>query len=162
MEYYDYPVRNDRKDIFSASDDNYFLKSEKFTYLCSYDEASFVDKHNVFLGSFVLITYKRYAVIKNGEIYYFNKNFSDGNLPRGRYKDNGFVLICDKPEDYFIHSWRRFLSSYEVREDNEYNKALNVKVFATADEAVTKAKELSAADKNSYVVACWFDDFDRH
>lgn len=162
MEYYDYPERSDRKDIFAISDDNYFLKSDKFTYLCSYDEAQLADRQNVFLGAYVLVTYKRYAVIKKGEAYYTNKNFSDGNLPKGRYKDNGFVIICDKPSEYYIHSWQKYLTSYEVRSDKEYNKALKVTVYPTAEMAVKKAIMLSEVTGNSYVVACWFDDFDRH
>lgn len=162
MEYYDYPVRSDRKDIFSVSDDNYFLKGEKFSFLCNYTEAQEVDKRNMFLGSFVLVIYKRLAVIKKGEICYINKDFSDGDLSRGRYKDNGFVIICDTPKEYYIHSWKKNFLSYEVRDDSEYNKALKVTIFETPDEAVNKAKELSAADGNSYLVACWFDDFDRH
>lgn len=162
IKYYDYPERSDRNGIFDISDDNYFLKSDLFTYLCSYDEAQIADKQNVFLGSYVLITYKRYAVIEAGEVYYKNENFSDGHLPEGRYKNNGFVIICDKPKDYYIHSWQKYFASYEVRDDSSYNQALNVRIFKTAEEAVKHAIKLSEKHGGRYLVACWFDDFDRH
>lgn len=37
MEYLDYP--KEKVDIFSPCDKNYFLKSDRFFYLCSYEEA---------------------------------------------------------------------------------------------------------------------------
>ena len=159
MIYYDYP--EEKIDIFEESDKNYFIKGTDFTYLCTYDEVKAVNMRNAFTG-FVLVVYKRYAVVKQGEICFLNENFSDGNMAKGRYKENGYVIISREPKEYLIHSWKKNLTSYELRDDSAYNRALNPVIFETAEEALEKALLLSKQKKEIFMVAQWFDDFDRH
>ena len=159
MMYYDYP--EEKIDIFEESDKNYFVKGNDFTYLCTYDEVKAVNMWNAFTG-FVLVVYKRYAVVKKGEICFLNENFSDGNMARGRHKENGYVIISSEPKEYLIHSWKKNLTSYELRDDSTYNCALNPVIFETAEEALKKALLLSKQKKEIFMVAQWFDDFDRH
>jgi hypothetical protein len=159
MIYYDYP--EEKIEIFEESNRNYFFKGNDFTYLCTYDEVKAVNMWNAFTG-FVLVVYKRYAVVKKGEICFLNENFSDGNMARGRYKENGYVIILREPKEYLIHSWKKNLTSYELRDDSTYNCALNPVIFETAEEALAKAVLLSKEEDGAFLVAQWFDEFDRH
>lgn len=160
MEYLDYP--KEKVDIFTPCDKNYFLKSDRFSYLCSYEEAENIDKYSSFKGSFVLITYKRFAIIKGGKVIYQNKDFDDGKLAKGRYKEKGYVIISDTLKSYYIQSWDKYLESYEVRDDSVYNKALNPVIYGSCEDAVSKAVALSQKTDDTYVVAQWFNDIDRH
>ena len=160
MEYLDYP--KEKVDIFSPCDKNYFLKSDRFSYLCSYEEAENIDKYNSFKGSFVLITYKRFVIVKGGKVIYQNKDFDDGNVAKGRYKGNGYVIISDTPKSYYIQSWDKYLESYEIRDDSEYNKALNPIIYSSCDDAVGEAVAMSQGTDGAYIVAQWFNDIDRH
>ena len=159
MIYYDYP--EEKTDIFEESDRNYFFKGTDFTYLCTYDEVKAVNMWNAFTG-FVLVVYKRYAIVKWGKVSFLNKNFSDGNIAKGRHKENGYVIIFSEPKEYLIHSWKKNLTSYELRDDSAYNRALNPVIFETAEEALEKALLLSKQKKEAFMVAQWFDYFDRH
>ncbi len=159
MIYYDYP--EEKVDIFEKSDKNYFFGGLNFTYLCDYDEVKTVEMWDIFTG-FVLVVYKRYAVVKRGEVCFRNENFLDGNLAKGRYKENGYVVISSEPKEYQIHSWKKKLTSYELRDDSTYNSALNPIIFSTAEEALTKAISLSKQKKATFMVAQWFDECDRH
>ena len=158
MIYYDYP--EEKIEIFEKSDRNYFFKGDKFSDLCSYDEMKAVNVCRDFTG-FVLVVYKRYAVVKRGEVCFRNENFSDGNIAKGRYKENGYVIISSEPKEYLIHSWKKNLTSYELRDDSAYNGALNPVIFETAEEALAKSIALSKQKKEIFMVAQWFDDFDR-
>ena len=159
MKYYDYP--EEKTDIFEESDRNYFFKGTDFTYLCTYDEVKAVNMRNAFTG-FVLVVYKRYAIVKAGEVCFQNENFSDGNTAKGRHKENGYVIISGEPKDYVIQSWENKLTSYELRDDSAYNSALNPVIFVTAEEALEKAISLSKKERNErFLVAQWFDDYDR-
>lgn len=158
MKYYDYP--EEKIDIFEESDKNYFFKGTDFTYLCTYDEVKAVNMWNAFTG-FVLVVYKRYAVVKKGEICFLNENFSDGNMARGRHKENGYVIISNNPQNYVIQSWENKLTSYELRDDSTGSSALNPIIFPTAEEALAKAIALSKQKMETFLVAQWFDDYDR-
>lgn len=159
MMYYDYP--EEKIDIFEESDKNYFVKGTAFTYLCTYDEVKAVDMRNAF-SDYVLVVYKRYAVVKWGKVSFLNENFSDGNMAKGRYKENGYVIISGEPKEYLIHSWKKNLTSYELRDDSAYNRALNPVIFETAEEALAKAVSLSKEEDGVFLVVQWFDEFDRH
>ena len=113
-------------------------------------------------SDYVLVVYKRYAVVKKGEICFLNENFSDDNMAKGRYKKNGYVIISNKPKNYVIQSWENKLTSYELRDDSTGSSALNPIIFPTAEEALAKAIALSKQKKETFLVAQWFDDFDRH
>lgn len=157
--YYNYP--EDKKDIFESIDKNYFFKGNNFSYLCTFEETKEINMMSAFSG-FVLVLYKRYAVVKNGDVQYKNKNFSDGHVAKGRYKENGYVLISNKPRDYFIHSWNGTLTRYELCDDSDYNRALNPIIYETAEKALFSAIELSKKSDELYIVAQWFDELDRH
>ena len=157
--YYDYP--EDKKDIFESIDKNYFFKGDKFSYLCSYDEIKKIDLRAAFSG-YVLVVYKRYAIVKNGCVQYKNENFSDGHIAKGRYKENGYVIISNMPRDYFIHSWNQTLRRYELCDDTEYNRALNPVIYETPEKALSVAMELSQKSDEIFIVAQWFDELDRH
>ncbi len=159
MIYYDYP--KDKIEIFETSNKNYFFKGKEFSYLCSYEEIKKVDMKNVFSG-FVLVVYKRYAVIQNGDTIYMNDKFYDGYIARGRYKENGYIIISNEPKEYFIHSWDSTLQSYELRDDSKYNQALNPIIYDTSEAALQTAIKLSKESNEMFIVAQWFDDFDRH
>ena len=83
MKYYDY--LEEKIDIFEESDKNYFFKGTAFTYLCTYDEVKAVNMWNAF-SDYVLVVYKRYAIVKWGKVSFLNENFSDGNIAKGRYQ----------------------------------------------------------------------------
>lgn len=72
------------------------------------------------------------------------------------------MMYYDYPEKDLIHSWKKNLTSYELRDDSAYNGALNPVIFETAEEALEKALLLSKQKKEAFMVAQWFDDFDRH
>ena len=160
MEYLNY--MQEKTDIFTPSEKNYFLKADKFSYLCSYSESMDIDKRNSFRASVVLVTYKRFAVIKGGEVIFKNQNFYDGNIAKGRYKENGFVIIGNTPKSYFIQSWNKNLESYEIRDDSGYNRALNPVIYSSPDDAMREAVAISQGNDSTYIVAQWFDDVDRH
>ena len=159
MIYYDYP--EEKIEIFEKSDKHYFFKGDKFSYLCSYDEMKAVNVCRDFTG-FVLVVYKRYAVVKKGEVCFWNEDFSDGNIAKGRHKENGYMIISSEPKEYLIHSWKKNLTSYELRDDSTYNCALNPVIFETAEEALAKAVLLSKEEDGAFLVAQWFEEFDRH
>ena len=153
-------IRKRKIDIFEESDRNYFFKGTDFTYLCNYDEVKAVNMWNAFTG-FVLVVYKRYAVVKGGEVCFRNEKFSDGHIAKGRHKENGYVIISNKPKDYVIQSWENKLTSYELRDDSTGSSALNPIIFPTAEEALAKAIALSKQKMEIFMVAQWYDDFDR-
>ncbi len=159
MIYYNYP--NDKIEIFDVSEKNYFFKGIDFSYLCSYDETKKIDVRTAFSGN-VLVLYKRYAVVKNGNIVYKNEKFLDNHIAKGRYKENGYVIISNVKKDYFVHSWGKNYQSYELRDDSKYNQALKPLIYETAEAAVQKAIDLSCHLDETFVIAQWFDEFDRH
>ena len=159
MVYYNYPT--EKIDIFQSSDKNYFFKGKDYSYLCYFDEIKNVNMRAEFSG-YVLVIYKRYAVVKNGNIIYKNENFCDGYIAKGRYKENGYVIISNKAREYFIHSWNGTLQSYELRDDSKYNRSINPIIFDTVDVALETAIELSKDSSEMFIVAQWFDEFDRH
>ncbi len=159
MQYYDYP--SDKIGIFENSNKNYFFSGKDFSYLCSYEEIRRVDMRTAFSG-FVLVVYKRYAIVQNGSVIYKNENFCDGYTAKGRYKNNGYIIISSNPKEYYIHSWKSNLQSYELRDDSEYNRALNPIIFSSAEEALKTAIRISKFKKEKFIVAQWFDEFDRH
>lgn len=160
MNYYNYPSTS--TDIFETSDKNYFIKANKFTYLCSYEEANTIDKRMDFPDAFVLVIYKRYAVVSDGLVKYKNHNFIDGHIAKGRYNEKGYVIISNQLHNYFIQSWNKHLESYEIRDDKVYNKALNPLIFPDGEKAILEAVKMSKENNEKYVIAQWFDEFDRH
>lgn len=164
MEYYDYP--ESRIELFKPCDRNYFFRSEKCTYLCSFEEMLDVDKRGQFDDTFVLVVYKRYAAIHNGTIVYKNTECSDGHPACGRYGENGFVIIMEQPRRYDIQSWKNdrisYLMSYEIRDDSGFDKALNPRIYKNAESAVSDAVKISELSGESCIVAQWFDEYDRH
>lgn len=159
MIYNDYP--KDKIDLFEISNKNYFFKGSAFSYLCSYEEIKNIDVRDAFSG-FVLVVYKRYAVVQSGDILYKNDKFCDGNVASGRYMENGYVIISNKAREYFIHSWDSTMQSYELRDDSKYNCALNPIIFDAAEATLETAIELSKDSDEMFIVAQWFDEFDRH
>lgn len=159
MKYYDYP--ENKIEIFEPSESNYFFGGTDYSYLCTYDEVQKVDMWTAFSG-FVLAVYKRYAVIRNGIITYKNEAFEDGHIARGRYKENGYVIISNKKREYFIQSWNQYLISYEIRDNDGPYKALNPRIYQSVERAVEDAVELSRKSDEILMVAQWFDECDRH
>lgn len=159
MIYYNYP--KDKIDIFEPSDKNYFFKGKDFSYMCSYDEIKKVDMRVAFSG-YVLVIYKRYAVVKNGNIVYKNEKFCDNHIAKGRYKESGYVIISNIPKEYFVHSWGSTLQSYELRDDSKYNQALSPIIYGTAEAALQTAIKQSEESEEMFVIAQWFEEFDRH
>lgn len=160
MKYYDYPDR--KVDIFEPDDNNYFFKSAGFSYLCAHEDVKKIDMRTDFPGAYVLVVYKRYALIEDGHIFFQNNMFEDGHQARGRYKESGFVIISSVPQKYFIQSWNDYLISYEIRNDKIYNSALNPIIYENASVATGVAVEMSKSNRHTYMVAQWFDEFDRH
>lgn len=159
MEYYNYP--EEKIDIFATSDKDYFIKVEKFTYLCSMEEIYQINMKTA-LSGYVLVIYQRYAVVNNGKVIYRNENFYDDFISKGRYKGSGYVIISNIAKDYYIHSWKKALRSYELRDASGYNQALNPQIYNTAEAALQKALECSGNSSETLVIARWFDEFDRH
>lgn len=160
MEYYEFPDK--KVGIFQPNERNYFIEAGKFSYLCTYEEMMRIDRYRDFQGAFVMVIYKRYALIEAGRITWKNDTFNDGHQASGRHKENGFVIMSDIPQRYFIQSWNDYLLSYQVRDDKQYNKALNPIIYKTAEDAVRAAAGLSKENSCKYMVVQWFDECDRH
>lgn len=149
LTYYNYP--SSKIDLFEMSDKNYFFASQSFSYLCSYDEYDKVDPNSSFKDAYVLSVLKRYCVVRDGKIIFFNDNFSDGHTPFYCQKE-GFQIITNKVEmDNGNSAW-----DYYVRD--EYSVA----IFSRAESAVNKAIELSLQNKGQlYLVAQTFEEIER-
>lgn len=160
MEFYDFPDR--KVNIFEPDDKNYFIKSKNFSYLCTYEETMSIDKRHDFPDAFILVVYKRYALVAEGHISYQNMMFADGHQAKGRYKEKGFVIISNVPQKYFIQSWNDYLVSYEIRNDEKFNAALNPSIYESAVDAVNAAIDMSKSNRQTYIITQWFDEFDRH
>ncbi len=169
MEYYDYP--ESRNGIFTPCDRNYFFKINKFTYLCSFEEMLDLNKASQFPSRSVLVVYKRYAVIHNGAVVYKNTEFCDGHPACGRYGENGFVIITEKPRTYWTHSRENslisyhgedYLISYEIRDDSKLYEASIPRIYKSAESAVSAAIDISKLSDEKCIVAQWFDEYDRY
>lgn len=162
MEYIDFPQQEQRAEIFEPSENNYFFCSTKSSYLCSYDQVLKANRFTV-PGSQVLVTYKRKAVIAAGKVVFENKSFTDGHTCESMmYKDLSFVIISEKTNQYFVHSWNKYMNSYVIRDCEEYNQALHPRIYKTSEDAIDAAVKLSLTDKGRYVVAQWFAECDRY
>ena len=166
MEYYDYP--ESKIDIFTPCDRNYIFKTcdnrtDKFSYLCSFDEMFDVNKAKQFTEGFVLVVYKRYAVIQNGIVVYENTGFNDGHPPCviGEYA-NTFVIIMENPRKYYNHSQKTDIISCEIKDDSDYDKVLGPKIYKTAECAVSDAVKFSGESGEKCAVVQWFDEYDRY
>lgn len=149
LTYYNYP--SSKIDLFEISDKNYFFASQSFSYLCSYDEYDKVDPNSSFKDAYVLSVLKRYCVVRDGKIIFFNDNFSDGHTPFYCQKE-GFQIICNKAQmEGGDSAW-----DYYVRDEN------SVAIFGRAESAVNKAIELSLQNRGQlYLVAQTFEEIER-
>lgn len=149
LTYYNYP--SSKIDLFEISDKNYFFASQSFSYLCSYDEYDKVDPNSSFKDAYVLSVLKRYCVVRDGKIIFFNDNFSDGHTPFYCQKE-GFQIICNKAQmEGGDSAW-----DYYVRDEN------SVAIFSRAESAVNKAIELSLQNRGQlYLVAQTFEEIER-
>lgn len=149
LTYYNYP--SSKIDLFEISDKNYFFASQSFSYLCSYDEYDKVDPNSSFKDAYVLSVLKRYCVVRDGRIIFFNDNFSDGHSPFYCQKE-GFQIICNKAQmEGGDSAW-----DYYVRDEN------SVAIFGRSESAVNKAIELSLQNRGQlYLVAQTFEEIER-
>lgn len=149
LTYYNYP--SSKTDLFEMSDKNYFFASQSFSYLCSYDEYDKVDPNSSFKDAYVLSVLKRYCVVRDGRIIFFNDSFSDGHSPFYCQKE-GFQIITNQPVmEGGDSAW-----DYYVREDN------SVAIFNRAESAVNRAIELSTHNPGRlYLVAQTFEEIER-
>ena len=149
LTYYNYP--SSKIDLFEISDKNYFFASQSFSYLCSYDEYDRVDPNSSFKDAYVLSVLKRYCVVRNGKIIFFNDNFNDGHSPFYCQKE-GFQIITNKPVmENGDSAW-----DYYVRDEN------SVVIYNRAETAVNKAIELSINNPSQlYLVAQTFEEIER-
>ncbi|MBQ8019928.1 MAG: hypothetical protein IJ263_05960 [Paludibacteraceae bacterium] len=149
LTYYNYP--SSKIDLFEMSDKNYFFASQSFSYLCSYDEYDRVDPNSSFKDAYVLSVLKRYCVVRNGKIIFFNDNFNDGHSPFYCQKE-GFQIITNKPVmENGDSAW-----DYYVRDEN------SVVIYNRAETAVNKAIELSINNPSQqYLVAQTFEEIER-
>ncbi len=145
---YNYP--SSKIDLFEISDKNYFFASQSFSYLCSYDEYDKVDPNSSFKDAYVLSVLKRYCVVRDGKIIFFNDNFNDGHSPFYCQKE-GFQIITNKTVEGGDSAW-----DYYVREEN------SVAIYNRAESAVNKAIELSTQNPGQlYLVAQTFEEIER-
>lgn len=149
LTYYNYP--SSKTDLFEISDKNYFFASQSFSYLCSYDEYDKVDPNSSFKDAYVLSVLKRYCVVRDGKIIYFNDSFNDGHSPFYCQKE-GFQIITNQPVmEGGDSAW-----DYYVREDN------SVAIYNRAESAVNRAIELSTHNPGRlYLVAQTFEEIER-
>ena len=64
------------------------------------------------------------------------------------------MIYYDYPEEK--------IEIFEKSDDSTYNCALNPVIFETAEAALAKAVLLSKEEDGAFLVAQWFDEFDRH
>ncbi len=62
------------------------------------------------------------------------------------------MIILSEPKEYLIHSWKKKLTSYELRDDSAYNCALNPVIFGTAEEALEKAVSRSKEEEGAFPI----------
>ena len=170
MEFYPYPPEK-RVSPFEPSDaDNYFVGCKLLSYLGNYEEIGNLwhhgDKRNEnFWGNWVICIYKRRAVIKKGKVAYINKQFHDGHtIGFSRLENNPepiqYAIITNKLLKYVVPSWNgRTLQSYSVHDEHN---PLQLKLFASFNEAVEYAMSLSQENDVDCIVAQWFADIDMH
>ncbi len=146
---YNYP--SSKTDLFEMSDRNYFFASQSFSYLCSYDEYDRVDPNSSFKDAYVLSVLKRYCVVRDGKIIFFNDNFNDGHSPFYCQKE-GFQIISNKA----VMGSGDSAWDYYVREEG------TVALYGRAESAVNKAIELSLQNQGHlYLVAQTFEEIER-
>ena len=172
LKYYNYPAEK-RITPFQAIDgDNYFMVAGgAFTYLGNYEEIGNIkdpweERSNQIQGAYVLNIFKRHSVIERGTVVLANPNFNDGHrLGQSRLKDVRFAILTDRMQEYYVDSWgeKEKLKTFSIHNDSdEFNATLQLKLFDSAEEAITYAIKISKEQSMKCVVAQWFADLDRH
>lgn len=172
IKYYNYPAGKNITPFQAVDGDNYFMSAgEIFTYLGNYEEIGNIrdpwEKRSLQIpGAFVLNIFKRHSVIDRGEVVFTNLHFDDGyRIGESRLKNVQFVILTDRMQEYHVDSWgdKAKLKSFAIRDDSgEFNAALQMKLFDSAEEAITTAIKISKEQFAKCVVAQWFADLDRH
>lgn len=171
IKYYNYPAEKKITPFQTVDGDNYFMAAgETFTYLGNYEEIGNISdpwelSHQI-QGAYVLNIFKRHSVIDRGEVVFTNPHFDDGHrIGQSRLKDVRFAILTERIQEYHVDSWgeQEKLKSFSIRDDSgEFNATLQLKLFDSAEEAITNAIKISKEQFMKCVVAQWFADLDRH
>jgi hypothetical protein len=200
MKFNDYPKGDVQISPFEPIDGgNYFsVAGTMVSYLGSFEDygniefMDITDKRNLILkGAFVLNIHKRLAIIENGELIYYNKNFDDGfiidkssslwrwNIEEGDvidshwnrlklYDDDGNIIESSRKKliKFVVILERKIIYKvsyvFESYEFHDINRPLQLRVFEDEESAVKFATELSVRYGIKCIVAQWFSDIDRH
>lgn len=172
IKYYTYPAEKKITPFQAVDGDNYFMVAgETFTYLGNYEEIGNIrdprEKRSLQItGAFVLDIFKRRSVIDRGKVVFTNTHFEDGHrIGQSRLKDVRFAILTDRIQEYHVDSWgeKEKLKVFSIQDDSgEYNDTLQLKLFDSAEEAITNAIKISKEQFMKCVVAQWFADLDRH
>ena len=113
----------------------------------------------------MLNIFKRHSVIDRGEVVFTNTHFDDGyRIGESRLKDVRFAILTDRIQEYHVDSWgeQQKLKTFSIQDDSgELNATLQLKLFDSAEEAITNAIKISKEQFIKCVVAQWFADLDR-
>ncbi len=172
IKYYDCPAGKKITPFQTLDGDNYFMAAgETFTYLGNYEEIGNIrdpwEKRSLQItGAFVLNIFKRHSVIDQGEVVFTNPHFVDGHrIGQSRLKDVRFAILTNRIQEYHVNSWGEYqkLKTFSIHDDSgECNVALQLKLFDSAEEAITYAIKISKEQFMKCVAAQWFADLDRH
>lgn len=171
IKYYNYPAGKKITPFQAVDGDNYFMEAgETFTYLGNYEEIGNIsdpweERSLQIQGAYVLNIFKRHSVIDRGEVVFTNPHFDDGHrIGQSRLKDVRFAILTDRLQECHVDSWGALtLKSFSIRDDSGgFNATLQLKLFDSAEEAITNAIKISKEQSMKCVVAQWFADLDRH
>lgn len=171
IKYYNYPAGKKITPFQAVDGDNYFMEAgETFTYLGNYEEIGNIndpweERSRQIQGAYVLNIFKRHSVIDRGEVVFTNPHFDDGHrIGQSRLKDVRFAILTDRIQECHVDSWGELkLKSFSIRDDSGgFNATLQLKLFDSAEEAITNAIKISKEQSMKCVVAQWFADLDRH
>lgn len=172
IEYYNYPAGKKIIPFQAVDGDNYFMEEgDTFTYLGNYEEIGNIrdpweERCNQIPGVYVLNIFKRHSVIDRGEVVFTNPHFDDGHrIGRSRLKDVRFAILTDRIQEYHVDSWgeKEKLETFSIQDDSgRFDATLQLKLFDSAEKAITYAIKISKEQFMKCVVAQWFADLDRH
>lgn len=172
LKYYNYPAEKRITPFQVIDGDNYFMVAGgTFSYLGSYEEIGNIrdpweERSEQIQGAWVLNIFKRYAVIDRGEVAFTNPHFDDEHrIGESRLKDVRFAILTERIQEYQVDSWgeKEKLRCFSIRDDSgEFNATLQLKLFDSAEKAITYAIKISKEQSMKCVVAQWFADLDRH
>ncbi len=119
------------------------MKKDIFTWKWVYE--------NLPSGRYVNIVYQRHSLYLNGELAFVNPKFDEEHSDHRRYKDTPFSLILNKPQAYYIDTWKGNLISNTVN----WEDAPLITKSLTLEDAKKEAEEWVARGYDVLIVSAY-------